>query len=1006
MGIMQKMAQHRVRWLIFTILFSHLTLASAEDWLGNNANWFDTTNWNPAGLPDLTTPVTIDGGATSPDISAGSAAASTLSIGQNNAGTLNIDGTGSLQTTSTILGENVGGSGTAILTGPTSVWNNRTGMIVGGRGTGTLLVLGGGILNSGKVEIGELAGSVGTVVMSDAGSAWNVSGDLLVGEQGTGALILSTGATVSNVNGAVGSEGVDASGSISIDGAGTRWTNKNNLLIAGNGGSGTLDIENSGLVTDVNATVGDGSGSIGTVNVNGTGSTWSTTQNLVLGNGGTATLTVSNGSVVNAGREIVIGALGKLNIGAADGNAAAPAGSVQTPTVFINSGGQIFFNLTDSSYTFGANISGGGAVSLEGTGTTILSGNNSYTGGTTVNGGILQGTTSGLQGAIVNNSHVVFDQTFNGTFNGNISGTGDVTKSNSGRIIFSGTNTYTGNTIIQSGIVQIHGDDNLGLAGNPVVFATDPANAKANRALSTDSSMTVNRNLQLNDSGGLEALGTGTVFTFNGTITGGGNFIKSGNGVVLLTQPVANTGSSIISQGTLRAGAVDIFVTSPQLPIASKAVFDMDGNSQTIVDLSNNGLVMLGSPTYDTLTITGALTGRGAFEISTDLANKQGDLIQVTGTSSGTHALQITNNSQGVDPAPNTVLKVVQTRDGRAIFTGSVDAGTYLFDVERGGSLPGLPNDPAAWYLIKDPENLLTDTANAAIGLYSANLFLFYADLQTLTQRMGELRLGNANGYWLKPYGNQMQIDNQASRVFDQNTAGLQGGVDHKISGVWGGTLNVGAFGNYLNAQQDFHGGNGKTQAMSLGIYTTWLRPEGWYVDAVAKYTEFWNNFHTSLPSSANYKVPAFGGSVETGKRINFIYARNNYFVEPQGEIAGAWIDGMHYLASNGLAVAGVNQTSVNARLGVRSGMHFDIARGAVEPYVAAGVIEEFLGRNDITTNSTIFVTQLPRTVGRIGAGVTANITQAAYLYGEYNYAAGNGFREPVAVDVGLRITW
>ena len=55
----------------------------------------------------------------------------------------------------------------------------------------------------------------------------------------------------------------------------------------------------------------------------------------------------------------------------------------------------------------------GGSWSLvkNGAGTTVLTGTNAYSGGTTVNAGILQGNAAGLQGNIANKASVVFDQT-------------------------------------------------------------------------------------------------------------------------------------------------------------------------------------------------------------------------------------------------------------------------------------------------------------------------------------------------------------------------------------------------------------------------------------------------------------------------------------------------------------------------------------------------------------------------------------------------------------------
>ena len=73
-----------------------------------------------------------------------------------------------------------------------------------------------------------------------------------------------------------------------------------------------------------------------------------------------------------------------------------------------------------------------GGLSLTDAGTLILSGTNSYSGGTTVSAGTLQGTTASLQGSITNNATMVFNQATDGTYAGTINGTGTVGKSGSG----------------------------------------------------------------------------------------------------------------------------------------------------------------------------------------------------------------------------------------------------------------------------------------------------------------------------------------------------------------------------------------------------------------------------------------------------------------------------------------------------------------------------------------------------------------------------------------------
>ena len=53
-----------------------------------------------------------------------------------------------------------------------------------------------------------------------------------------------------------------------------------------------------------------------------------------------------------------------------------------------------------------------------------MTGANSYTGGTMVMAGMLQGTTTSLQGNIINNATVFFNQSGAGTYAGAMSGSG------------------------------------------------------------------------------------------------------------------------------------------------------------------------------------------------------------------------------------------------------------------------------------------------------------------------------------------------------------------------------------------------------------------------------------------------------------------------------------------------------------------------------------------------------------------------------------------------------
>ena len=110
----------------------------------------------------------------------------------------------------------------------------------------------------------------------------------------------------------------------------------------------------------------------------------------------------------------------------------------------------------NSSTTFSGEISGSGGLVKTGGGTFILTGANDYTGGTTISAGTLQGSTTSLQGNIINDATLVFDQAMPGTFAGSISGTGSLVKQNSGLLVLNGNSgAFAGMTSINGGVLEV-----------------------------------------------------------------------------------------------------------------------------------------------------------------------------------------------------------------------------------------------------------------------------------------------------------------------------------------------------------------------------------------------------------------------------------------------------------------------------------------------------------------------------------------------------------------------
>lgn len=103
------------------------------------------------------------------------------------------------------------------------------------------------------------------------GDPWIVGGPLTVGELLTGEMTIDSGSGVMNTDGYVaniaGSVGV-----VTVNDSGTTWTNSGELRM-GNSGTGTLNINNGATVSvGGNTRLGNLADSLGTANVDGSGS--------------------------------------------------------------------------------------------------------------------------------------------------------------------------------------------------------------------------------------------------------------------------------------------------------------------------------------------------------------------------------------------------------------------------------------------------------------------------------------------------------------------------------------------------------------------------------------------------------------------------------------------------------------------------------------------------------------------------------------------------------------
>jgi T5SS/PEP-CTERM-associated repeat protein len=182
---------------------------------------------------------------------------------------------------------------------------------VGYQSTGTLTVLDGVTIQSASGHLGYLTGSNGTGTVLGAGSRWTDAGGLYVGQSGGGALSIVSGGEVSTGATSYVGYNLGAVGTVQVDGTGSTWSNSSNVDV-GYSGAGSLNITQGAQVSSVSTTnnynnIGYNKGASGTVTVDGTGSNWSIVdgansgyRGLVVGYYGSGGLSITNGGGVSS----------------------------------------------------------------------------------------------------------------------------------------------------------------------------------------------------------------------------------------------------------------------------------------------------------------------------------------------------------------------------------------------------------------------------------------------------------------------------------------------------------------------------------------------------------------------------------------------------------------------------------------------------------------------------------------------------------------------------------
>jgi fibronectin-binding autotransporter adhesin len=423
-----------------------------------------------------------------------------------------------------------------------------------------------------------------------------------------------------------------------------------------NAATGTWGVDALGNWSDstkwASSTIGDGAGF---------------TANLTFNITGARTITLDSARTI-----------GTLNIGDLTTSSHSFTLSLSNDLTFNNSASAGV--LAQNSTSFGDTISGAGQLVIAGNGT--LNVTNAASGKTlTVSSGIVSGLTSGTQTLNFNNANAVSVDGIVG--DGSVGGKIAVTKNGFGTAILSGTNTYTGGSTINAGVLQFNSVAAIGGSGQNVAvnsggtaafsYAFDQstltdrivAGSKGTVALSLDYS----QNLDFATSGltNLSLGASGGSYTYNGALwTPSGNIYRlgGGGGTLVFTPALTGASNSLLVGGGLSGGTVTL-VNAGTYGGGTTVTGSVGNGSAAIGSVGGAGLlqtnILSGTSTTPFGTNPSITLNNGALGLGTAGTLSGGEAVTVTGYNiayNGHNAINLKAGSGSVTLAANTLTRV------------------------------------------------------------------------------------------------------------------------------------------------------------------------------------------------------------------------------------------------------------------------------------------------------------------------------------------------------------
>ena len=443
------------------------------------------------------------------------------------------------------------------------------------------------------------------------------------------------------------------------------------------------------------------------------------------------------------------------------------------------------------------------------------------------------------------------------------------------------------------------------------------------------------------------------------------------------------TGNSFINNVTVENGGV--------INVQEKVKefnFGIADNSNTGGITLNNGAINLQGENQE-VNVTN-LTGNGGTVNTNSLYNKMNiknvdEDTAITVNGSG----EIADAIYGGDATAQNLADVVTTGTGKSAASQittdeGIIAGKITADVKDG--------EVTNYTVAKN-------TTNVGISnLAAINLVTWRQENNDMNKRLGELRDSKGeHGVWARMVRGEAEyesIKNQYNYY--------QVGYDEKLSTDPNWT--VGMFLTRTEGNSTFRTGSAENNHTGVGVYGSYLKDDGSFIDLVAKYARIDSDFNANGGvGSGDYNTNGYSVSAEYGKRFE---QGNGFWIEPQVELTYGTVGAVDYTTSNGAKVRQEGMDSLVGRVGFSLGK--DIKAGNI--YARASYLYDFDGETEVTMSrggiSDVYEQDLGGGWFEVGVGTNINLSDATHLYFDVEKTYGGDVATPWQWSAGIRYSF